>query len=198
MWVPIFPGGSDGKASAYNAGDPGSIPGWGRSPGEGNSNPLQYTCLENPMDGGAWWATVHGGHKESGTTEPLHFTSWVPMCIVMGKYKWFEGKGWLDIRLSKREKGRRKGERKEQREREREKEGREQGKKEGRKEDKSREHRCIQNAYLSQVTFFNLVFPDSAGHYFSESIFKISDDHKHAFMQLMLYSFLIISQITMY
>ena len=42
-------------------------------------------CLENPMDGGAWWATVHGGHKESGTTEPLHFTSWVPMCIVMGR-----------------------------------------------------------------------------------------------------------------
>ena len=53
-----FPGGSDGKASAYNAGDPGSIPGSGRSPGEGNSNPLQYPCLENPMDGEAWWATV--------------------------------------------------------------------------------------------------------------------------------------------
>ena len=47
-----FPGGSDGKASAYNAGDPGSIPGSGRSPGEGNANPLQYSCLENPMDGG--------------------------------------------------------------------------------------------------------------------------------------------------
>ena len=45
-----FPGGSDGKASAYNAGDPGSIPGSGRSPGEGNGNPLQYACLENPMD----------------------------------------------------------------------------------------------------------------------------------------------------
>ena len=48
----IFPGGSDGKASAYNVGDPGSIPGSGRSPGEGNGNPLQYSCLENPMDGG--------------------------------------------------------------------------------------------------------------------------------------------------
>ena len=48
-----FPGGSDGKASAYNVGDPGSIPGLGRSPGEGNGNPLQYSCLENPMDGGA-------------------------------------------------------------------------------------------------------------------------------------------------
>ena len=50
----VFPGGSDGKASAYNAGDPGSIPGSGRSPGEGNGNPLQYSCLENPMDGEAW------------------------------------------------------------------------------------------------------------------------------------------------
>ena len=48
-----FPGGSDGKASAYNAGDLGSIPGVGRSPGEGNGNPLQYSCLENPMDGKA-------------------------------------------------------------------------------------------------------------------------------------------------
>ena len=58
-----FPGGSDGKASAYNAGDPGSIPGSGRSSGEGNGNPLQYSCLENPMDRGAWWATVHGVTK---------------------------------------------------------------------------------------------------------------------------------------
>ena len=48
-----FPGGSDGKASAYNAGDPGSIPGLGRSSGEGNGNPLQYSCLDNPMDRGA-------------------------------------------------------------------------------------------------------------------------------------------------
>ena len=50
----LFPGGSDGKASAYNAGDPGLIPGLGRSPGEGNGNPLQYSCLENPVDGGVW------------------------------------------------------------------------------------------------------------------------------------------------
>ena len=49
-----FPGGSDGKASVYNVGDPGSIPGLGRSLGEGNGNPLQYYCLENPMDRGAW------------------------------------------------------------------------------------------------------------------------------------------------
>ena len=58
-----FPGGSDGKASVYNAGDPGSIPGMGRSPGEGNGTPLQYSCLENPMDGGAWEAAVHGVAK---------------------------------------------------------------------------------------------------------------------------------------
>ena len=51
------------KASARNAGDPGLIPGSGRSPGEGNGNSLQYSCLENPMDGGAWWATVHGVAK---------------------------------------------------------------------------------------------------------------------------------------
>ena len=49
-----FPGGSDGKVSAYNVGDPGSIPESEISPGEGNSNPLHFSCLENPMDGGAW------------------------------------------------------------------------------------------------------------------------------------------------
>ena len=54
-----FPGGSDSKESACNAGDPGSIPGLGRSSGEGNHYPLQYSCLENPMGRGAWWATVH-------------------------------------------------------------------------------------------------------------------------------------------
>ena len=64
-----FLGGSDSKASAHDAGDPGSIPWSGRSPGEGNGNPLQYSCLENSMDGGAWWAIVHGGHKESNMTE---------------------------------------------------------------------------------------------------------------------------------
>ena len=55
-------------ASAGDIGDVGSIPGSGRSPGEGNGNPLQYSCLENPMDGGAWWATVHGVTKESDMT----------------------------------------------------------------------------------------------------------------------------------
>ena len=58
-----FPGGSEVKASACNAGDMGLIPGSGRSTGEGNGNPLQYSCLENPMDGGAWRATVHGVAK---------------------------------------------------------------------------------------------------------------------------------------
>ena len=55
-----FPGGSDGKESACNAGDLGSIPELGRSPGGGRGDPLQYSCLENPVDRGAWWATVHG------------------------------------------------------------------------------------------------------------------------------------------
>ena len=55
-----FPHSSVGKESAYNAGELGLIPGSGRSPGEGNGNPLQYSCLENPMDRGAWQATVHG------------------------------------------------------------------------------------------------------------------------------------------
>ena len=58
-----FPGGSDSKESACNAGDPSSIPGLGRSPGEGNGNPFQYSCLENPMDRGAWEAIVHGVAK---------------------------------------------------------------------------------------------------------------------------------------
>ena len=61
-------GGSDGKVSACNAGDPGLIPGLGRSLGEGNSNPLQYSCLGNPTVRGAWWATEHGVAKELDIT----------------------------------------------------------------------------------------------------------------------------------
>ena len=58
-----FPGGSDGKESACNAGDPASTSGLGRSPGEGNGNTLQFSCLENSMDRGGWQATVHGVAK---------------------------------------------------------------------------------------------------------------------------------------
>ena len=70
-----FPGGSVVKNLPANVGDVrdlDSIPGSGRSPGEGNSNPLQYFCLKNSMDRGAWWATVHGVVKESDTTEQLN------------------------------------------------------------------------------------------------------------------------------
>ena len=70
-----FPDGSEVKASACNAGDPGSISGSrGRSPGERNGNPLQYSCLENPMDGGAWWATVHGVAKSQTRLSDFTFT----------------------------------------------------------------------------------------------------------------------------
>ena len=69
-----FPGGSDSKASAYNAGDLGSISVSGRFPGEGYGNPLQYSCLENPMDGGAWQTTVHGVTKSWPQLSDFTFT----------------------------------------------------------------------------------------------------------------------------
>ena len=72
--IVVFPGGSEFKESACNAGDLGSIPGSGRSPGEGNGNPLQYSCLENPMDRGAWWATVHGVTKSRTLLSDFTFT----------------------------------------------------------------------------------------------------------------------------
>ena len=62
------------KASAYKAGDPGSTPGLGRSPAEGNGNPLQYSCLENPMDGGAWQATIRGVTKSWTLLSDFNFT----------------------------------------------------------------------------------------------------------------------------
>ena len=65
-----FPGGSDDKESSCNAGDPGTVPGSGRSPGEGNGNPLQYSCLENPVDRGTCRAIVHG-FAESDMTEKV-------------------------------------------------------------------------------------------------------------------------------
>ena len=69
-----FPSGSEVKASACNEGDLGSVPGTGRSSGEGNGNPLQYSCLENPMDRGAWWATVHGVAKSRTQLSDFTFT----------------------------------------------------------------------------------------------------------------------------
>ena len=66
--ITSLPNGSEVKVSACNVGGLGSIPGLGRSPGEGNGNPLQYSCLENPMDRGAWQAAIQGGHKD------LHMT----------------------------------------------------------------------------------------------------------------------------
>ena len=67
----VFPGGSDCKESTCNAADLGLFPGLGRPPGERNSNLLQYSYLENPMDREAWWVTVHGVAKQSDTTEQL-------------------------------------------------------------------------------------------------------------------------------
>ena len=69
-----FPVGSEVKVSACNAGDTGLIPGLGRSLGEGNGNPLQYSCLENPMDRGAWWATVHRVAKSQTQLSDFTFT----------------------------------------------------------------------------------------------------------------------------
>ena len=74
----LFPGGSDSKASIYNAGDLGSIPGSGKFPGEGNGNPLQYSCLENPMDGGAWKAAVHGVYMSWSRLSDFTFTFHFP------------------------------------------------------------------------------------------------------------------------
>ena len=72
-----FPDGSVGKESTCSAGNPSLIPGSRRSPGEGNGNPLQYSCLKNPMDGGAWQATVHGVAKSRTGLKQLHFTNFI-------------------------------------------------------------------------------------------------------------------------
>ena len=74
MLMSTLPWGSEVKASACSAGDLGSIPGSGRSPGEGNGNPLQYSCLGNPMDRGTWWATVRGVAKSRTRLSDLTFT----------------------------------------------------------------------------------------------------------------------------
>ena len=69
-----FPGDSDGKESACNVGDPGLVPGLGRSSGERNDNPFQYTCLEDSKDRGAWWAIVHGFTKSQTQLSDSTFT----------------------------------------------------------------------------------------------------------------------------
>ena len=74
----MFPGGSDGKEFACNIGDMGSITGLGRSPGVGNGNPLQYSCLENSMDREAWRATVHGVAKSRTQLNNCHYTTTAP------------------------------------------------------------------------------------------------------------------------
>ena len=89
-----FPSGAEVKASACNVGDLGSIPGSGRSPGEGNGNPLQYSCLKNPVDRGAWWATVHGSQRvghDWATSLHFHYAddtmlkaeSWEDLSLLM-------------------------------------------------------------------------------------------------------------------
>ena len=86
---------TDGKESACNAGDLGSVPGLGRSPGEGNDNPLQYSCLEKPMDRGAWRATVHGIAKSRTGLSYFHFTS---PCLLLSLTKvspWASGPHYL-------------------------------------------------------------------------------------------------------
>ena len=83
-----FPDSSDGKASAYNAGDLDSIPGSGRSPGERNGNPLQYSCLENPMGRGAWGATVRGVTKSRTWLSDFTFHFHIVPCLVLTVASW--------------------------------------------------------------------------------------------------------------
>ena len=92
-----FPGSSDSKESASNAGNLGAIPGSGRSPGEGNGSPLQYSCLENPMDRGAWRATVHGvahrfGHDRVTKTFTLSVEAEVS---ILSKIQLLQGRRYL-------------------------------------------------------------------------------------------------------
>ena len=88
LWARGFSGGSMVKNSLANVGDMGLIPGWGRSPGEGNGNPLQYSCLENPMNRAVWWATVHRVAKNqtwlsthTHTHTHTHPWAWGSLCF---------------------------------------------------------------------------------------------------------------------
>ena len=88
-----LPGGSDSKEFACYVGGLSSIPGLGRSPGEGNGYPLQYSCMENPVDRGAWWATVHGVTESDTTGQVTHththtLVSWLILHEVIFPYFW--------------------------------------------------------------------------------------------------------------
>ena len=103
----IFPGGSDSKASAYNAGDPGSIPGSGISPGERNGNPLQCSCQGNLMHKGVWWAIVHGITKQtglSGSTTTMHNYTYITRhsSTLAWKIPWTKEPGRLQSMGSQR------------------------------------------------------------------------------------------------
>ena len=93
-----FPGGSAVKSPPANTGDPGLSPGSGRSSGGGNGNPLQYSCLENPMNRGAWWATVHEVSKESNMTEQLNNNKSQCRVCVLGVclFSYPGGLGWTE------------------------------------------------------------------------------------------------------
>ena len=86
-WEEGFPGGSDGEESACSVGDLGSIPGPGRSPGEGNGNPLHYSCLENPTDGGTWQATVYGVTKSWTRLSDFTFHPSERRCVLASIHK---------------------------------------------------------------------------------------------------------------
>ena len=94
MCLSTIPTGSDSKESACNGGDPGSIAGSGRSPGEGIGNPLQYSCLENPMDRGAWRATVHGVSKSWTRLSDFHFSLSFSMCLMDCEWEWAVKQEW--------------------------------------------------------------------------------------------------------
>ena len=88
-----FPGGSDGKASARNVGDPGLIPGLERSPGEGNGNPVQHSCLENSVSRGDWWVTVHGIHTGLKIEIRDVICSAIPMCTTNQSFSVSQAEG---------------------------------------------------------------------------------------------------------
>ena len=88
MCLSTIPTSANSKESACNRGDPGSIAGSERSPGEGIGNPLQYSCLENPMDRGAWQATVHGVSKSWTRLSDFHFSLSFSMCLRDCEWEW--------------------------------------------------------------------------------------------------------------